>query len=50
MFDLCILVETKADRCPPEPDPTRPWLFAVGGGLGTSPPDLIRSVAGWAQT
>ena len=27
-----------------------PWLFAVGGGFGTSPPDLIELVAGWAQT
>ena len=27
-----------------------PWLFAVGGGSGTSPPDLIELVAGWAQT
>ena len=50
VFDLCILVEIKADRCPPEPDPTRPvafgswwwvWNFStrsdrVGCGLGTN--------------
>ena len=50
VFDLCISVEIKADRRPPEPDPTRPvafggrrrvWNFStrsnqVGYGLGTN--------------
>ena len=27
VFDLCISVEIKADRRPPEPDPTRPVAF-----------------------
>ena len=51
VFDLCILVEIKADRRPPEPNPTRPvalhgrrrvWNFStrsdrVGCELGTNP-------------
>ena len=27
VFDLCILVKIKANRCPPEPDPTWPMAF-----------------------
>ena len=45
--DLCILVKIKADRRPIRLDQ---WLFAVGGEFEISPPDLIGSVAGRAQT
>jgi len=43
-------LKSKPTAAHPSPIQLDWWLFVVGDGSGTSPPDLIRSVAGWAQT